>query len=167
MGIAEQLPLQLSPDQARAFDAILDFANGDGHNAHVLVGHAGTGKTTLAYLAAETAQKAMWCTGYLPTTATTEWTTYETIGGLQPGADGLYFRPGLFVEAIESGLTLVNGLHQLLADDPEIGPLAASHGVSIVDVRTGSAALSATRRDDRSRSLDPCSDLAIWRRHSR
>ena len=49
----------------------------------------------------------MFCTGYLPTTATTEWTTFETIGGLQPTPDGLIFRPGLFVEAIESGRWLV------------------------------------------------------------
>jgi hypothetical protein len=45
----------------------------------------------------------MFCTGYLPTTATSEWTTFETIGGLQPTPEGLIFRPGLFVEAIESG----------------------------------------------------------------
>ena len=30
----------------------------------------------------------MLCTGYLPTTATTEWTTFETIGGFQPTAEG-------------------------------------------------------------------------------
>ena len=73
----------------------------------ILTGPPGTGKTTLAYLAAEVGQQAMLCTGYLPTTATTEWTTFETIGGLQPTADGLIFRPGLFVEAIESGRWLV------------------------------------------------------------
>jgi hypothetical protein len=49
----------------------------------------------------------MMCTGYQPTTATSEWTTFETIGGLQPSPEGLIFRPGLFVEAIEAGKWLV------------------------------------------------------------
>lgn len=73
----------------------------------ILTGPPGTGKTTLAYLAADVARQAMFCTGYLPTTATSEWTTFETIGGLQPTPDGLIYRPGLFVEAIESGRWLV------------------------------------------------------------
>jgi len=73
----------------------------------ILTGPPGTGKTTLAYLAADVARRAMFCTGYLPTTATTEWTTFETIGGLQPTPDGMIFRPGLFVDAIESGRWLV------------------------------------------------------------
>src|SRR5437016_4593941 len=73
----------------------------------VLTGPPGTGKTTLAYLAAEVGQQALMCTGYLPTTATTEWTTFETIGGLQPTSEGLIFRPGMFVEAIETGRWLV------------------------------------------------------------
>ncbi|MGE3622231.1 MAG: AAA family ATPase, partial [Acidimicrobiia bacterium] len=64
----------------------------------ILTGPPGTGKTTLAFLTAEVAQRAMLCTGYLPTTATTEWTTFETIGGFQPTAEGLIFRPGMFVE---------------------------------------------------------------------
>jgi len=73
----------------------------------ILTGPPGTGKTTLAYLAAEVARTSMLCTGYLPTTATTEWTTFETIGGLQPTSEGLIFRPGLFVDAIENGRWLV------------------------------------------------------------
>ena len=68
----------------------------------ILTGPPGTGKTTLSFLAAEVAQQAMLCTGYLPTTATTEWTTFETIGGFQPTQEGLIFRPGMFVEALES-----------------------------------------------------------------
>ena len=73
----------------------------------ILTGPPGTGKTTLAYLAADLARHSMLCTGYQPTTATSEWTTFETIGGLQPTPEGLIFRPGLFVEAIESGKWLV------------------------------------------------------------
>lgn len=73
----------------------------------ILTGAPGTGKTTLAYLAAELGRHAMLCTGYQPTTATSEWTTFETIGGLQPTPEGLIYRPGLFVEAIQSGKWLV------------------------------------------------------------
>ena len=73
----------------------------------ILTGAPGTGKTTLAYLAAELGRHAMLCTGYQPTTATSEWTTFETIGGLQPTPEGLIFRPGLFIEAIQSGKWLV------------------------------------------------------------
>jgi MoxR-like ATPase len=114
----------------------------------VLTGPPGTGKTTLAYLTAEVAQRAMLCTGYLPTTATSEWTTFETIGGFQPTSEGLIFRPGMFVDAIESGRWLVidelnrsnfdrafGQLFTVLSGQPVVLPFKRSgrvHPISIV-----------------------------------
>ena len=42
---------------------------------------------------------------------------------------------GFIREAISHGLDIVSGLHLMLSDDPELGPLARDHGVSIHDVR--------------------------------
>jgi uncharacterized NAD-dependent epimerase/dehydratase family protein len=39
------------------------------------------------------------------------------------------------VAAAEAGMTLVNGLHQLLSDDPEFVSLTGSRGASIIDIR--------------------------------
>lgn len=44
------------------------------------------------------------------------------------------WRPDLRL-ALERGMTVISGLHLFLADDPELGALAAEHGARIVDVR--------------------------------
>ena len=38
-------------------------------------------------------------------------------------------------KAITRGLDVISGLHLMLGDDPELGPLAREHGVRLVDVR--------------------------------
>jgi len=74
----------------------------------ILTGPPGTAKTTLAQAVAEAAQAADQCDGYVLTTATADWTTYETIGGLRPtGPDTLNFEEGHFLRAIRANQWLV------------------------------------------------------------
>jgi MoxR-like ATPase len=74
----------------------------------ILTGPPGTAKTTLAQAVAEAARAAGQCDGYLLTTATADWTTYETIGGLRPaGPDELRFEEGHFLRAIRDRQWLV------------------------------------------------------------
>jgi MoxR-like ATPase len=75
----------------------------------ILTGPPGTAKTTLAEVTAQLAHRAGLSQGYKLTTATADWTTYETIGGLSPAKSGhgLEFRQGHFLEAIASNKWLV------------------------------------------------------------
>jgi MoxR-like ATPase len=75
----------------------------------ILTGPPGTAKTTLAEVTCTLAAAAGRCPGYVLTTATADWTTYDTIGGLSPaGPDGaLEFRPGFFLDAARTGNWLV------------------------------------------------------------
>jgi MoxR-like ATPase len=75
----------------------------------ILTGPPGTAKTTLAELICQLARDSRRCYGSVLTTATADWTTYETIGGLRPDASGkgLEFRKGLFLEAIQAGRWLI------------------------------------------------------------
>ena len=53
-----------------------------------------------------------------------------TVGGVLPPA----IREGL-LEAAEASLSLINGLHRLLAHDVELAELARQHGAQIIDIR--------------------------------
>lgn len=53
-----------------------------------------------------------------------------SIGGYLPKE----FRPAI-KSALECGINVISGLHEFLADDPELGPMAARHGAKILDIR--------------------------------
>lgn len=68
----------------------------------LLVGPPGTGKTELALCLAKAAQAEGYCSGLFTSTASADWTTYETIGGYALQKDGgLAFRAGVFLRALE------------------------------------------------------------------
>jgi uncharacterized NAD-dependent epimerase/dehydratase family protein len=59
-----------------------------------------------------------------------------TQGGRFPPAWRVLLR-----ECIEAGLSIENGLHQFLGDDPELSAFAAEHGVELRDLRRAPAGL--------------------------
>lgn len=96
-GQAEEKGLKLSEE---LFSQVLAALSSGKHI--ILTGPPGTAKTTFAQAIAETASTAGHSNGYQLTTATADWTTFETIGGLRPTQDGeLEFSPGHFLAAIE------------------------------------------------------------------
>jgi len=74
----------------------------------ILIGPHGTGKTSLAQDICSYARERGFTAGFVPATATADWTTFDTVGGYVPtGERTLEFRPGVFLEAINTGKWLV------------------------------------------------------------
>jgi CHAT domain-containing protein/MoxR-like ATPase len=74
----------------------------------ILIGPPGTGKTSLAHDICEYARHKGFTTGSTLTTATADWTAFDTVGGYVPTAQQtLQFRPGIFLQAICAGHWLV------------------------------------------------------------
>lgn len=81
----------------------------------ILTGPPGTGKTTLAARLAEASERAAGkydlpsSDGVIFTTATADWSTFDTLGGYVPSADGngLEFQEGIFLEGIRTNSWVV------------------------------------------------------------
>jgi MoxR-like ATPase len=88
------------------FEQIASAINAGKHI--VLIGPPGTGKTSLAHAICDYATDHGFSTGKIPTTASADWTTFDTVGGYVPtSTQHLEFRPGIFLRAISSGRWLV------------------------------------------------------------
>ena len=76
---------------------------------HIIVdGTPGTGKTDLAIKFSTVASENNFIDGYILTTATSDWSTFDTIGGLMPDSGGsLNFHQGKFLEAIAENKWLI------------------------------------------------------------
>ena len=74
----------------------------------IITGPVGTGKTSLTEDICRAAKENEFCSGYVLTTASSDWTTFDTIGGYMPTEEGkLRFEEGKFLEAIRENKWLI------------------------------------------------------------
>ena len=102
----------------------------------VLTGPPGTGKTRLATLVAEAAERAGLCAGYDVVTASAEWSAFDTLGGYMPDPatpQRLVFVPGIVLRAIQNNRWLIlDEVNRAEADKAFGAMLTVLSGSSVV-----------------------------------
>ncbi|WP_144699624.1 AAA family ATPase [Fictibacillus phosphorivorans] len=79
----------------------------------IFTGPPGTGKSKLAKEICDSINVK-----YTMSTATSDWSTFETIGGYRPTSEGnLLFKPGLFLECIKNSLSMEPQMKWLIIDE--------------------------------------------------
>lgn len=90
----------------------------------ILTGPPGTGKTSIAEYLAEEAVHIGYNSGYITATATSEWSTFDTIGGYMPTADGqLEFQEGIILRSIRENKWIILDEINRAEIDKAFGPL--------------------------------------------